>query len=59
METDIDECITCRKEEHLKIICSHRAYPFNWANISSLNTEGKCREREKFISKEDKWLIRP
>ena len=46
-----NECITCLKEEEKKIICSHRAYPFNWANISSLNMEGKCKERERLFTK--------
>uniref|UniRef100_A0A6H1ZN51 Uncharacterized protein n=1 Tax=viral metagenome TaxID=1070528 RepID=A0A6H1ZN51_9ZZZZ len=48
---ELNECITCLKEEEKKIICSHRAYPFNWANISSLNMEGKCKERERLFTK--------
>jgi len=48
---ELNECIICLKEEERKIICSHRAYPFNWANISSLNMEGKCKERERLFKK--------
>lgn len=48
---EFEECIICLKEEALKIICSHRAYPHSWANISSLNMEAKCKERERLFKK--------
>ncbi len=47
---ELNECLTCPKDEELKVVCSHRAYPSNWANISSLNMEGKCKERERLLS---------